>query len=394
MHKILFCGAATIAVPLFVAACGDKKSPIEPTPVPICTYTVSTSDIQAPAEGRAFTVHVGAGSTCAWTARSDVDWITLSSTSGTGPADVIVNVSANAASAGRNSAVTIADKPIAVQQAGRAITPCSYDLQSTSSTLSAEGGKGRVTMNTAAGCAWTASSTASWITIRTLSGSGPGDIEYEVPGYSGADQRSAQILAGTASFTLRQDPPSAPCTYGVDPTSAVLHWHGSEGDGMEVRLTTLGHCPWTASSGAPWVELLTASSGTGSAAMRVRVNAYTSETTRSAPLMIRWPSPTAGQNVSITQSGCRYALSVTTDNVPASGGRRRVSVFGDPATVDCMVGCPWTIANVAPWIQISGSTTRAGDDDFFYDVATNTTGAQRSATIVVGPLTLTVIQGG
>jgi len=126
----------------------------------------------------------------------------------------------------------------------------------------------------------------------------------------------------------------------------------------------------------------------------VRVNSYTNETTRSAPLMIRWPTSTAGQNVWVTQEGCRYALSVHVDNVPSSGGRRRVSVFGDPVTVDCMIGCPWTIVNVAPWIHISGSTSRAGDDDFFYDVEANTTGTSRTATIVVGPLTMTVVQGG
>ena len=216
-----------------------------------------------------------------------------------------------------------------------------------------------------------------------------------MPAYTGTEQRAAQIVAGTASFTVRQDPPpSAPCTYGVDPTSVLLHWHGVAGDGMDVRLTTLGHCSWTASSGAAWVELLTPPSGTGSAAMRVRINAYTNEATRSAPLMIRWPTPTAGQNVSITQEGCRYALSVRTDTVPAAGGRRRVSVFGDPVTVDCMVGCPWTIVSVAPWIHVSGSTSRAGDDDFFYDVDANTTGTQRTATMTVGPLTLTVIQEG
>jgi hypothetical protein len=70
-----------------------------------------------------------------------------------------------------------------------------------------------------------------------------------------------------------------------------------------------------------------------------------------------------------------------------------VSVFGTPVTVDCMVGCPWAITNVAPWVHISGATTRAGDDDVFYDVDANTTGSQRTAVIAIGPLTLTVVQG-
>jgi hypothetical protein len=384
---------ALVAGLLLAAACGGGDSPVTPTPI-TCSYSVPTATVQVAASGQSFVVPVDTTASCAWTATPSAPWISVAPASSTGAASVTVTIAANDATNERAADITIAGKVVPVRQAGRSVTPCTYALHSTSSTLGADGGKARVTVDTAAGCAWTASSTVSWIAIRTVSGSGPGDIEYEVPAYTGTEQRSGQIVAGTASFTVRQDPPSAPCTYGVDPTSVVLHWHGAEGDGMEVRLTTLGHCSWTASPGAPWVELLTAASGTGPATMRVRVNAYTNEATRSAPLMIRWPTPTAGQNVSITQSGCRYALGPNPDNVTATGGRRSVSVFGDPATVDCMVGCPWTISNVPGWIHVSGSTTRAGDDVVFYDVDANTTGATRTGTMTIGPLTLTVVQGG
>lgn len=382
-----------VAALLLAAACGAGNSLVTPTPI-TCTYSVPTSAVQIAASGQTFVIPIETSASCTWTATPSASWISLSPASGGGATSLTVTVAPNDATSERTAQITVAGKTVPVVQAGRAATPCSYALQSPSSTFGADGGKGSVAMQTGAGCAWTASSTASWITIRTASGSGSGTIDYEVSAFTGTDQRSAQIVAGTASFTVRQDPPpSASCTYSVDPTNAVLHWHGSAGDGMDVQLTTLGHCPWTASSGASWVELLTASSGTGSAAMRVRVNVYTSETPRSATLMIRWPTPTAGQNVSITQSGCRYAISLSTDNVPAAGGRRRVSVFGDPATVDCMIGCPWAIANVAPWVHVSGSTTRAGDDDVFYDVDQNTTGYQRTAVIAIGPVTLTVVQG-
>ena len=385
---------ALLAALFLASACGGSDSPVTPTPI-TCTYSVPTSTLQVPVTGQTFALSLDTTESCTWTATPSAPWISVTPASGGGATTVTVTVAANDATSDRSAQVAIAGKTVAIVQAGRTITPCSYALQSTSSTVGADGGKGHVTMQTGGGCTWTASSTSSWLTIRTASGSGPGDIEYEVAPYAGTEQRSAQIVAGTASFTVRQDPPpAAPCSYGVDPTGAMLHWHGSSSDGMEVRLTTAGHCSWTVSSDTAWLELLTASSGSGSTAMRVRVNSYTNESTRSAPLMIRWPTSTAGQNVWVTQEGCRYALSVHVDNVPSSGGRRRVSVFGDPVTVDCMIGCPWTIVNVAPWIHISGSTSRAGDDDFFYDVEANTTGTSRTATIVVGPLTMTVVQGG
>ena len=141
------------------------------------------------------------------------------------------------------------------------------------------------------------------------------------------------------------------------------------------------------------MELLTAPGGAGSATMRVRVGAYTEQQTRRAPLELRWPAATAGQNVWITQEGCAYAISITSDSVPAAGGRRRVSVFGTPVSVDCAIGCPWTVTANASWIHVPGSTSRAGDDDLFFDVDPNTTGAPRSGTLTIAGRTLVVNQG-
>lgn len=114
-------------------------------------------------------------------------------------------------------------------------------------------------------------------------------------------QRQAAIAVEPASVPVRQDPPaSTSCSYSVEPTSSTLHWHGAVGDGFETRLTTETRCAWTAAAGAPWIELLTPTSGTGSAPMRVRVGADTKQPTRRAPLEIRWPTSTAGQNVWVT----------------------------------------------------------------------------------------------
>jgi hypothetical protein len=376
------------------AACGGGDSPVSPTPV-TCTYAVPTATLDVPSAGQTFVLKVDTGSACAWTATPSAPWITVVPSSGSGGADVTVTVAANDATAERTAQIAIGGQTVPVRQAARATTtPCAYALVSSSSTFGPEGGKGHVSVETAAGCPWNASSSASWLALRVASGSGPGDVEYEVAVHDGTTQREARIVVGEASFTVKQDPPViGACTYAVDPTSTQLHWHGSPGDGMDVHLTTAGQCSWTAASGASWIELLTAGSGTGPATMRIRVGAYTSETTRSAPLMIRWPTPTAGQNVFITQEGCYYAISVHTDNVPAAGGRRRVSVYGDPVSVTCMIGCPWNVVTSTSWIHIAGSTSRAGDDDVFYDVDANVTGATRTGTLTIGGLVLTVVQG-
>lgn len=388
---VLSCAAAMF---LIASACGDKN-PLTPTPPPsTCTYALSAAAVQAAAGGQAISVHLDTGASCAWTARAASSWATINPPSGSGPADLVITVAPNDASAERSMTVTVGDRELTIRQQGKSSTACSYALESGSSTFGAEGGKGRVSVRTAAGCAWTARSESPWIILRVGSGTGPGDIEYEVAPYDGTAQRQAAIVVEQASFPIRQDPPVATtCSYNVEPTSTSLHWHGSVGDGLDVRLTTAAQCAWTAAAGAPWIELLTAPGGTGPAVMRVRVAAYTDEQTRRAPLEIRWPAATAGQNVWIAQEGCYYAISITADTVPAAGGRRRVSVFGTPVSVDCSIGCPWTVTANASWIHVPGSTSRAGDDDVCFDVDPNTTGAPRTGTLTIAGRTLVVSQG-
>jgi len=384
------------AIYLVASACGGSKNPNAPTPPPpaTCTYALSSAAVQAEAAGQSISVRLGTAAACTWTARATSNWVTLSPTSGTGPADIVMTVTPNAASVERSTIVTIADQELTLRQRAKTAPSCSYTLESGSSTFGPEGGKGRVSLKTDAGCAWTARSESPWITLRTTNGTGPGEIDYDVAAYEGTAQRQSAIVVEGASFPVRQDPPPpASCSYSVDPTSTSLHWHGAVGDGFEMRLTTGATCAWTAAAGASWIELLTPTSGAGPAAMRVRVGAYTGQTTRRAPVEIRWPAATAGQNVWITQEGCYYAISLTSDNVPAAGGRRRVGVFGTPVSVDCSIGCPWTVAANAPWIHVPGAASRAGDDDLFFDVEPNTTGAPRTGTLTIAGQVLTVTQG-
>jgi hypothetical protein len=179
----------------------------------------------------------------------------------------------------------------------------------------------------------------------------------------------------------------------VDPTSVALHWHGTPADGMEIRVSTSSRCAWTAEAGAPWIEPVGAASGTGAATLRVRVSSHTAEATRSAPLMIRWPTETAGQNVWLAQEGCRYAIGPTVQLVPAAGGEQHASVFGDPVSTSCAIGCPWQATTDVPWIHFPSGGAGAGDDRLTYTVDPNPTGAPRSGRITFSGWTLTVNQG-
>jgi hypothetical protein len=59
----------------------------------------------------------------------------------------------------------------------------------------------------------------------------------------------------------------------------------------------------------------------------------------------------------------------------------------------CLFGCPWAATSNAPWIRVTSSMPRAGDDAFSYQVEPNT-GIARTGTITVAGRTHTVTQAG
>jgi hypothetical protein len=118
------CGAAGITAwcngmesrRLLVSTDCDGKLP----PTPHCVYSISPT-------AESFTASGGDGSatvatsddTCAWTATSNADWITISSgNSGSGNGTVGYSVAANSGTAKRTGTLTIAGKTITVKQAG------------------------------------------------------------------------------------------------------------------------------------------------------------------------------------------------------------------------------------------------------------------------------------
>jgi hypothetical protein len=114
--------------------------------------------------------------------------------------------------------------------------------------------------------------------------------------------------------------------------------------------------------------------------------------------MVRWPTPTAGQNLRVAQAGCVYAVSRSAFSVVASGGSFTFDVIqqSDPsvcggATQD---RCVWTAQSTVPWITITGSMPRAGDNPVAFVVASNDTSVTRVGTITVKDKAVVITQAG
>ncbi len=93
-------------------------------------------------------------------------------------------------------------------------TGCVAALMTFSAGMPAAGGLGAIVVTAADGCAWTAATSASWITIVSGStGSGNGTVAYTVAGATGV-QRSAAIVVAGQTFTVTQA--------GIYPTISTL----------------------------------------------------------------------------------------------------------------------------------------------------------------------------
>jgi BACON domain-containing protein/all-beta uncharacterized protein len=392
-------GLVSAALIAAATGCGGNDSPTEPTN---CQFTVSPATLAFGSAGGSATASISTAAACRWTAASPAAWIALSPSGGTGPADVSISVAANGLETARSASVTLAGQTLSVKQDG--LAPCSYDVSPAAQKFDAAGGPGTIQIAAASRCAWTPAANASWITIDDVSERhGDGTVSYRVAANSSQDSRAGIVVVAGQDVAIDQTgapppppPPPTPvvCDYSVSPVEFQLHWHGAPGEGATVAITAPAGCVWTATPDAGWITLNTPANGAGSAAIRFAVSALTDDATRRAPLMIRWPTPTAGQNVWITQEGCRYAVGPSTQDVTVGGGRFMTTVFGDPISVSCAIGCPWTAQSRASWIRVTSSMPRAGDDGLFYEVDPNTTGQDRVGQIQIERVVLTVRQAG
>ena len=188
-----------------VAIAGRVFTVNQGAPAPSCTYSIAPASFSAPASAATSGVDVTTQSGCAWTAASQAAWIIITAgASGTGNGRVEVAIAANTGAA-RAGAVTVAGHPYTVNQAA-APTPCTYTIAPTAFAAPAAGGGTEVTVTTQGGCAWTAVSQASWITVTSgAAGSGSGRVELTVAANTDVMPRSGTVSIGGQTFTVNQE---------------------------------------------------------------------------------------------------------------------------------------------------------------------------------------------
>lgn len=165
-----------------------------------CSYAVSPAGQQIAGIGGQASASVAAAAGCAWTAASAVNWIAMTTSSGSGSGQVTFSVAPNLAPS-RTGTITIAGQTHTVTQASQ----CTWSFNPPSHAIGAAGGFGTVLVFVAGGaCTWTATSTVDWIRIVAgASGVGGGLVQFTIAPHSGA-ARTGVVLIGGEKYLVNQ----------------------------------------------------------------------------------------------------------------------------------------------------------------------------------------------
>jgi len=214
--------------------------------------------------------------------------------------------------------------------------------------LEAAGASSSITVTALPECAWTASTSASWISgLSPTSGQGDGSVAFRAAANDGSSVREGTILVNNEQVRVSQ---RAPCRYTLSPATQTV---ATSGGASTVTVTTTDvDCAWTATTDAEWISLTAPTSGAGAGVITFTVPPNPGAE-RTGAITV------AGQRATVIQSAapnCNTTISPTSQSVPAAGGSGTISVQSQST-------CDWVVASDAPWITLTSGSTEEGIPD-------------------------------
>ena len=211
-----------LGLTVIVAGCGGTELSETTGPTPVkCQTALTGLPTSLGASGAHLSATLKTARECAWTAATDVPWVTVRPATGQGDAALAVVVSENTVATSRSGAIVVNDARVRFTQQA---APCRFNLNTSSAQVGSQGGGLTVLVSAATGCTWTASDDAAWVRTVTTRGSGSGVAEFAVDPNSGAE-RSATLAVAGFTVTVTQAaaggsapvPPSPPPAPSPDP---------------------------------------------------------------------------------------------------------------------------------------------------------------------------------
>ena len=327
-------------------------------------------------------IQVNAPSGKTWHATSNVNWIKVSTSSGTGTSSCSFTVSSFNEVATRSGTLTIADNTFTVYQTGRRM-----QLKSTSATTDYFPDTIKIRVNALADTAWDVSVNRDWL-IVTDGGTGLGgdEVKVSVAENQSVNERSGTVTIGTEKFSVRQLGRTA-LVFKISPTEvSSFGVDGASGERISVTATTdLG---WTATSSDDWIELYSGyRSGAGNGIVVYKVKPNPTLQPRSGSITIASKnSSVAAKRLDISQDAAEASLTV---------GEYEFEAGGESVTIGVNTGSivGWNVIENLDWLTAS-TTAMTGPGAVTLRAAANTSIQPRSGIIRIADHEFRVSQKG
>jgi PKD repeat protein len=190
---------------------------------PTCTYALLNGTSSFGASGGNGSVSVSVQPGCGWQLSTNVPWIAVSPSAGTGSGGVGFTVAANTGGnrtgritlSGTNGGTAVFD----LAQAGNA---CSYSVSANSTSLPASASSLNVTVTAGGGCGWSIASLSNFITPGNASGTGTGTTTFNVAGNTASTGRTGTLRVTFAATGATQDISITQAGQTAPPPTAVI----------------------------------------------------------------------------------------------------------------------------------------------------------------------------
>ena len=257
---------------------------------------------------------------------------------------------------------------------------CSYAISPTGATPAATGGNFMVNITASSGCAWSASSGVSWMTIASgASGSGSGTLMYSVqPNSSSASRSGSLSIAGQTLAVTQSGAVSSAAP--LSPSSATFTSTGGVGS-VTVTLPQ-ATAAWTATSNASWITITSGASSSGGNHTVSYAVAANSSASRTGNITI------AGLAFTVSQAGSSCSYGVTLGSMTATTGG-----FNGTAKISTSAACPWVATTNVTWISVTSGSPGTGPGTLDFFVANNPNSTVRVGDLTVAGYMIQVTEG-
>jgi len=253
---------------------------------------------------------------------------------------------------------------------------CAPSISPTSQSLTGAGGTATTTVTVAAGCAWSAASNNSWMTLTSgATRSGPGTVTLNVAANAAPTSRTGTVTIAGSTFTVNQA--GTPCSFTLSPTNQTFP---AAGGSATVNVTTAASCTWTVTGGSSWLTISNGGTHTGPGSVGITAASNPTTQSRNTTLTI------AGTSFVVTEQAatCTYTVTPQTVTVPTIGGSGTLNVT-------TLSSCAWTTTSSTSWISLAGAGPGSGTAT--YTIGANAGTTARTATVTIAGVTVTFNQG-